>query len=183
MEDVTAAPEEGFRIERRCRIMFFSHPADYNEAFRDAGGGMKKGMLIENPLVLLAIHYLILLVIPFVGRLVLLLFFHGPAEADHTHQYYSLLVGVRMDTMVASVILLLPALILFTQPRNIARFLDILLRVYFLAMMELVIFMECATVPFFQEFEMRPNDIFINYLEFPKEVLGNIWRPRNRPWP
>ncbi|MBD3801484.1 MAG: LTA synthase family protein, partial [Campylobacterales bacterium] len=48
-------------------------------------------------------------------------------------------------------------------------------RVYLLVFLLAALFIENATFPFFAEFDVRPNDIFLNYLDYPKEVFGNIW--------
>ena len=37
-----------------------------------------------------------------------------------------------------------------------------------------IIFMEGATLPFLQEYDLRPNRIFYEYLAYPREVLGTI---------
>ncbi|MEE9446729.1 MAG: LTA synthase family protein, partial [Arenicellales bacterium] len=52
---------------------------------------------------------------------------------------------------------------------------DFFLRVYILLVFLIFIYIENATFPFFEEFDVRPNALFINYLEYPKEVFGNIW--------
>jgi len=60
-------------------------------------------------------------------------------------------------------------------PSFLRKFGSVLLRVYLLLVFLAVIYIENATFPFFAEFDVRPNALFIDYLEYPKEVLGNIW--------
>lgn len=112
-----------------------------------------------------------------IGRLLLLMLYLDEITLSATGSFKSLLIGLRMDIIVTSAALVIPTLLLLITPLK-SRFRNAIeqgARVYFLTIMSLLIFIECATFPFFAEFEMRPNEIFFNYLEFPKEVLGNIW--------
>lgn len=84
-------------------------------------------------------------------------------------------VGLRMDTISAASILVIPTLLLLLAPRVFGTVVSTFVKIYFLGFFLLAIFIECATFPFLEEFDVRPNEIFINYLEYPKEVLGNIW--------
>ncbi len=77
--------------------------------------------------------------------------------------------------MVVSMLLVIPATLMLLLPRLLSRVGVIFLRFYFLIAFLLAIYIENATFPFFAEFDVRPNELFINYLEYPKEVLGNIW--------
>ncbi|MFA7436828.1 LTA synthase family protein [Castellaniella sp.] len=40
----------------------------------------------------------------------------------------------------------------------------------------LFVFMEAATLPFIREYDTRPNYLFLNYLKYPKEVFGMLWK-------
>jgi len=45
----------------------------------------------------------------------------------------------------------------------------------------LFVFMEAATLPFIREYDTRPNYIFVNYLRYPKEVFGMLWKGYKGP--
>ena len=128
-----------------------------------------------SPLNKLFIIYLGLITVFFLGRLGLFLFYFQRIIHSNTEYGWSFLYGLRMDTMVASLFLLIPAILLLLLPSALKSFANITLRLYLLFIFLLAIYIENATFPFFAEFDVRPNALFINYLEYPKEVLGNIW--------
>ena len=119
--------------------------------------------------------YLLFIAIFFVGRLSLFILYYDRVVDANVNHWYSFVLGLQMDTIIASIILVVPVLMLFTLPRQLAGFTRKFLRIYFLLFLLVAVYIENATFPFMAEFDVRPNDIFINYLEYPKEVLGNIW--------
>jgi phosphoglycerol transferase MdoB-like AlkP superfamily enzyme len=138
----------------------------------------KYGMQTESlwlPFRKLFIVYLGFVGIFFVGRLGLFAFYYQRISQSDTAYWWSFLYGLRMDTIVASLFLLIPAILLLLLPSKFRLAGSITLRIYLLLIFLLVIYIENATFPFFAEFDVRPNALFINYLEYPKEVLGNIW--------
>ena len=128
-----------------------------------------------SPIKKLFILYLGLVGLFFLGRLGLFFLYFERISHSNTEYWWSFVYGLRMDTMVASLFLLIPAILLLLLPSGLKRLGNISLRFYFLLIFLLVIYIENATFPFFAEFDVRPNALFINYLEYPKEVLGNIW--------
>jgi phosphoglycerol transferase MdoB-like AlkP superfamily enzyme len=128
-----------------------------------------------TPFKKLLIIYLGLVTIFFLGRLGLFIFYFDRIIHSNTEYWWSFLYGLRMDTMVASLFLLIPAILLLLLPSTLKTLGNISLRLYLLFIFLLVIYIENATFPFFAEFDVRPNALFINYIEYPKEVLGNIW--------
>lgn len=123
----------------------------------------------------LIIVYLGLVSIFFLGRLGLFALYYDRITHSNTDYWWTFLYGLRMDTIVASLFLLIPAMILLLLPAMLRIVGDFMLRVYFLVIFLVVIYIENATYPFFAEFDVRPNALFINYLEYPREVLANIW--------
>ena len=119
--------------------------------------------------------YLGLITLFFLGRLGLFLFYFDRILQSNTEYWWSFFYGVRMDTIVASLFLLIPAILLLLLPSTLQRLGNIALRLYLLVIFLIVIYIENATFPFFAEFDVRPNAIFINYLDYPKEVFGTIW--------
>ena len=39
----------------------------------------------------------------------------------------------------------------------------------------ILVYMELATAPFIQEYDLRPNRLFVEYLIYPKEVFSMLW--------
>lgn len=120
-------------------------------------------------------YYLIFIGIFTLGRALLFILYYDRIVDAGVNHWFSFILGIQMDTIVASIILSIPVLMLFSLPKIAAPFARFFIRVYFLLFLLLAIYIENATFPFLAEFDVRPNDIFINYLEYPKEVLGNIW--------
>ena len=119
--------------------------------------------------------YFIFISIFFLGRVLLFVIYYDRIVEAGVNHWFSFVLGLQMDTIVASIILAIPVLMLFGLPKIFGKFISIFLRIYFLVFLLLAIYIENATFPFIAEFDVRPNDIFINYLAYPKEVLGNIW--------
>ena len=127
------------------------------------------------PIKKLLIIYLGMVAIFFLGRLGLFVLYYDRISQSGTEYWWTFLYGLRMDTIVACLFLLIPAMILLLLPGFLRVVGNISLRIYFLLIFLVIIYIENATFPFFAEFDVRPNALFINYLEYPKEVLGNIW--------
>ncbi|UFS62608.1 sulfatase-like hydrolase/transferase [Sulfurimonas sp. HSL-3221] len=119
--------------------------------------------------------YLLFIAIFFSGRALLFALYYDRIADAGVSQWFSFLLGLQMDTIVACIILALPVLLLFTAPRVLGGPVRTFIRVYLLVFLLAALFIENATFPFFAEFDVRPNDIFLNYLDYPKEVFGNIW--------
>ncbi len=123
----------------------------------------------------LLILYFGMVAIFFLGRLGLFSLYFERITNSGTEYWWSFLYGLRMDTMVASLFLLVPAILLLLLPAKLKHLANFSLRLYLLLIFLVIIYIENATFPFFAEFDVRPNALFINYLEYPKEILGNIW--------
>ncbi|MGB5446144.1 MAG: LTA synthase family protein [Psychromonas sp.] len=87
------------------------------------------------------------------------------------------LSGLRIDISSLSYLLVLPALLtaLLLSNNRIGRFFSVLLRLWMVAALWLVVYMEMVTPSFILEYDVRPNRLFIEYLIYPKEVLGMLW--------
>jgi phosphoglycerol transferase MdoB-like AlkP superfamily enzyme len=88
-----------------------------------------------------------------------------------------LLQGVRVDIIQLFLISLLPLLlapILATQ-----RLFNIWQKfsyVWVMAAIVLLVFLEVSTPGFINEYDVRPNRIFVEYLKYPNEVFSMLWR-------
>ncbi|MDH5302024.1 MAG: LTA synthase family protein [Gammaproteobacteria bacterium] len=84
-------------------------------------------------------------------------------------------IGLRMDAVLLSAALLLPALLMLLLPLSWQRRLHVPLTLYFSAWVMLIIGMEVVTGPFMNEYTSRPNQLFFQYFTHPKEVLLTVW--------
>jgi len=84
------------------------------------------------------------------------------------------LVGVRFDTIIASVFFIIALIIFSFTPKRWASFSNILLKIYFSIVFSVIIFALVATYPFFAEYDVRLNYLAVEFLAYPKEVFGMI---------
>ncbi len=80
-------------------------------------------------------------------------------------------VGIRMDSILLSYLTFIPviALLLFSKPLVVR--MRHLFSGYGAAVLGLIIFMEIASVPFLDQYDLRPDSKFIEYLSSPHEVF------------
>ncbi|MDA3946837.1 MAG: sulfatase-like hydrolase/transferase [Helicobacteraceae bacterium] len=123
----------------------------------------------------LILFYLLFITIFFIGRIVLFVLYYDRIIEAGVNHWFGFLLGLQMDTIVVSIILIVPVLLLFATPKVFERPVRLFIRVYLLLFLLVSVYIENATFPFVAEYDVRPNEIFINYLAYPKEVLGNIW--------
>ncbi|MCL9780301.1 LTA synthase family protein [Vibrio sp. S4M6] len=85
--------------------------------------------------------------------------------------------GIRIDISSISYLLILPALLttLLSFNNIVGKIWNWLLRVWIVAGLWLVVYMEVATPPFILQYDLRPNRNFIEYLIYPKEVFSMLW--------
>lgn len=85
--------------------------------------------------------------------------------------------GVRVDIATLSWLFILPALLaaLFPVQGIFGNIWRILLRLWLVAGLWILVYMELATPPFIMEYDLRPNRLFVEYLIYPKEVFGMLW--------
>jgi phosphoglycerol transferase MdoB-like AlkP superfamily enzyme len=122
----------------------------------------------------LLLFYLLFLLLFLVGRAVLTFQHLDTLRASGASYGLAFIVGLRLDTMALGIILALPALIIFLTPPAGRRAAEKIVGGYFLAVLLLAVYMEIATPPFVTEFDARPNEIFVNYLKYPREVFNTI---------
>jgi phosphoglycerol transferase MdoB-like AlkP superfamily enzyme len=88
-----------------------------------------------------------------------------------------LLQGIRVDIIQLSLIALIP--LLLAPILAIKRFFKFWQKfTYFWVILAIVllVFLEAATPGFIGEYDVRPNRIFVEYLKYPNEVFGMLWR-------
>lgn len=113
----------------------------------------------------------LLLIVFSLSRLVLSGYYWGRVDATGGLPFI-LLQGLRFD-LVLTGLLFGPWLILtpwFSQYRSFHG----LVRVWFIVTTPLALFVELSTLPFIEQYDVRPNYLFVEYLAYPKEVLSTL---------
>jgi phosphoglycerol transferase MdoB-like AlkP superfamily enzyme len=84
-----------------------------------------------------------------------------------------LINGLRIDLSTIAYLIILPALAhpVMLTTRYAKPWLAIL-KIWFVACLTLLLFFELATPAFIEEYDLRPNRLFIEYLIYPKEVAS-----------
>lgn len=87
-----------------------------------------------------------------------------------------LLSGVRADFIVIGYLVAIPLLVAPLLLLPLFRPLwSHFLRIWLLASLLLLFFMEAATPAFIAQYDVRPNRLFIEYLLYPQEVMSTLW--------
>jgi len=90
---------------------------------------------------------------------------------------YLLLQGLRFDFVMMGMVLLVPGLIapLSFAFRGAFRLGEKLLVVLLAIGAGMFFTLELATPSFLEEYDTRPNYLFVEYLKYPKEILSTLW--------
>jgi phosphoglycerol transferase MdoB-like AlkP superfamily enzyme len=119
--------------------------------------------------------YLLFIALFLLGRLGLYaLYFDRLGDITFAESLLSFLYGLKLDTMTASIILVIPALFLAITPQIVAKQVGRFLNGYVLFFLLIALYIENATFPFVAQYDVRPNYLFIEYLKYPKEVTSMI---------
>lgn len=119
-------------------------------------------------------QYLLMLSIFFIGRLTLFTIYYHEVQ-DSPNYLLTFIYGLRMDTIMACILLVIPTIILSLSPKSIKNITSKLVAFYFIVIFVLIIYVENATLPFFAQYDLRPNYLFVEYLIYPKEVFSMIF--------
>ncbi|MDF1874752.1 LTA synthase family protein [Sulfurimonas sp. SAG-AH-194-I05] len=111
----------------------------------------------------------------FVGRLLLFIKYYDDISQSGVDYWLTFLYGLRLDTISASALLLIPLLLLSFSHKKMYTFIKVVFKYYFLVILSLVLYIENATFPFIAQYDVRPNYLFVEYLEYPKEVFSMIF--------
>jgi phosphoglycerol transferase MdoB-like AlkP superfamily enzyme len=93
------------------------------------------------------------------------------------------LQGLRFDLVTLGIVSVVPVLafpLLASNDRLIPVW-RALLQVYLPVMLVLIVFMEFSTPSFINQFDSRPNILFVEYLKYPKEVAATLWAAYKAP--
>ncbi len=127
------------------------------------------------------IHYLkplfyffsIGLIITTLSRIILFFVFYS--RVTEIQDYWKIFtIGLRFDLIMLCYLAFLPAILLSLLPDSILKYFNKFLNIYFILFLFLFFFMELSTLNFINEYDTRPNRIFLDYLIYPKEVFGTL---------
>ena len=119
-------------------------------------------------------HYLYLIAIFFIGRVSMFIWQFDRFSQVEESYWLSFVYGLKMDTILA-LALLFPMLFLLTlMPRFTSKLVDKIIGYYYLIVLMLVVYVESATFPFFAQYDVRPNYLFVEYLEHIQEVSAML---------
>jgi phosphoglycerol transferase MdoB-like AlkP superfamily enzyme len=113
------------------------------------------------------------------SRFALHLFFWERLSLTGLDQWMMYLVGLRMDSIIicySLALILLPYVFLPLQKKSFWKFTAC---IHFL-LTTLFFFMELTSPPYFNEYDMRPDHVFFEYLGHPREVVSMI--VKTYPW-
>jgi phosphoglycerol transferase MdoB-like AlkP superfamily enzyme len=121
--------------------------------------------------------YLVIIATCAVGRAALMAWqFNRVQDLSLAQQGMAFVHGLRMDTMAVGFALIPPVLVLCMWPRVATALAGRVVQVWMAAMVLLFVFIELASFPFFAEYDVRPNHLFVEYLRYPKEVSSMLWK-------
>jgi hypothetical protein len=113
------------------------------------------------------------LIITTLSRILLFLIFkERVVENENYSQLFS--IGLRFDIILLSYTAIIPTLLILLLPDSLQQKIKKFLNVYFLFFLFLFFLLELATLDFIKQYDTRPNRLFLDYLIYPKEVLGTL---------
>ena len=119
-------------------------------------------------------YYICMISLFFLGRVSLFILYFDRFKNSNINYWLTFLYGLRMDTIVVSMLLVAPLILFTLMPQKIKESITSFLRLYCFITMLVMLFIELSTFPFFAQYDVRPNYLFIEYLKYPKEVFGMI---------
>lgn len=95
---------------------------------------------------------------------------------DITNSYLVFPIGLRMDLIVLSYATIVPAALMLLLPPHLLKKWSRVFTLWFSVFMCFLIYMEIATFPFIEEFDLRPDQKFLEYLHHVHEVATTLWK-------
>lgn len=119
--------------------------------------------------------FLIGIIVTTCSRFILFVWF-SDRVTEIENYWFIFPIGLRIDLILLSYIAILPTLLMVLLPNNWLFKMSKFIRFYFITFLFLLLFMELATPNFILQYDTRPNRLFIEYLEYPKEVFGMLFK-------
>lgn len=155
----------------KVRITLF-----FNRLFQNFQSAIFRTANKLGPFAPLMAMFLLGLVILSVSRIGLVLWkFERVSPTGHLFQVF--LQGIRVDIIQLGLLALIPLLLApVLVNRKLFKLWRSLTFWWATAAIVLLVFLEASTPGFINEYDVRPNRIFIEYLKYPNEVFGMLWR-------
>ena len=116
---------------------------------------------------------LIALLINTISRI--FLFFCFKERVIETENYFQIFViGLRFDLIMIAYLSFLPAVLLSLLPDALLQRMKGFFKIYFILFAFIFLLMELSTLDFIHQYDTRPNRLFLDYLIYPKEVVGTL---------
>ena len=104
-----------------------------------------------------------------------LLFFLFKSRIEETPNFWYIFpIGLRFDVIILSYFSFIPLLLICILPDKLLYKLRKFLNIYFILFLILILLMEISTPNFVFQYDTRPNRLFLDYLIYPKEVIGTL---------
>ena len=117
--------------------------------------------------------FLIGLCITTISRIIL--FFIFKERVVENEDYWKIfIIGLRFDLILMSYIAFLPAVLISLLPDSGLKYFKKFFNIYFIFFLFLFLLMELLTLDFINQYDTRPNRLFLDYLIYPKEVVGTL---------
>lgn len=117
--------------------------------------------------------FLIGLLINTLSRIVLFFIFKDRViETDNFSNLF--LIGLRFDSILLCYISFLPFVLITFLPDNWLQKIKGFFSIFFLFFLFIFLLMELSTPDFIHQYDTRPNRLFLDYLIYPKEVIGTL---------
>ncbi|MDV6167749.1 LTA synthase family protein [Flavobacterium sp. DG1-102-2] len=113
------------------------------------------------------------LVITTLSRLILFFIFKERIN-DTPDYWYIFPIGLRFDLILLCYLSFLPFLLLTFIPNKHLHYIDRFLNTYYILFISLILIMELSSPDFIKQYDTRPNRLFLDYLIYPKEVMGTL---------
>lgn len=117
--------------------------------------------------------FLIGLCITTISR-ILLFFIFKERVVENPNYGQLFLIGLRFDLILMSYIAFIPAVLLSLLPDSVLQYIKKFFNIYFIFFLFLFLLMELSTLDFINQYDTRPNRLFLDYLIYPKEVVGTL---------
>ena len=119
-------------------------------------------------------YYVYMISIFFIGRATLFVLYFDHLQNSDASYWLTFIYGLRIDSITASIVLIIPLILLTLSPKILQKMITEFLKYYFLIVISVLLYIEVATFPFIAQYDVRPNYLFVEYLEYPKEVFSMI---------
>lgn len=107
----------------------------------------------------------------------IILFFIFKDRIDDTPDYWYIFpIGLRFDLILLCYLSFLPFLIISFVPGKYLHYFNRFLNIYYILFLVLILLMELTSSDFIKQYDTRPNRLFLDYLIYPKEVMGTLFK-------